>query len=542
MSRKLFALLLAVAMLLSVAPMAMAEDEPMKISVAGYMYGPIDAEKDVVTPAVEKMLLEKHGINVDIDVTYIEYANYNEVLAPRLAGGTAPDVFLAMSDTNLISYYDQGVIASWDVDFFKENAPDVWNFVETGANNGDLADQFDMWKEKSLIDGKMVVVPSLKPDGNMPYKTMIYRGDWIENLGIAEEDLPKTVDEFVDLMYRFTKEDPDGNGADDTYGLSCTALKSLFGAYGIYSGFVGGTSYWYVENDEVKHPDISDKAKEVVSILAGMYADGVIDPEFVTGTEAAPGGYWAASNGLINGYFGASANASIDHFRLKEVLNDAGGPVAQTYWSVNGEDAKFVYAPWPAGPDGDFGWCVGYAVAVSESAVYNAALNNDPEKLAVIFQIMNAFATDDELYMLAAYGIEGEHYDMVDGRPIRKSDLTNADLNEVGVWGCRSLYGADRAFSELAYNLVFYNDPSIANRLNYFKKDQYNSYIQNAVSTTLPSDASYISELNTLRDETWISMIKGEKSVDEWDAYVEEWLSLGGQQLITEANDWYASK
>ena len=542
MTRRLIAILVAVMMLLSIAPVVSAEEDVTKITVAGYMYGPVNDEKDVITPAVEKMLAEKYGINVDIEVTYIEYANYDDVIAPRVAGGTAPDVFLANSETKLNQYYEQNAIASWDVDFFKENAPHVWAFVENGGVNGDLADQFDMWLEKATKDGKMVVVPSLKPDGNMPYKTMIYRGDWLDNLEITEDELPMTVDEFVDLMYRFTKEDPDKNGADDTYGLSCTALKALFGAYGVYSGFVGGTSYWYVENGEVKYPDVSDKAKEVVSILADMYADGVIDPEFVTGTEAAPGGYWAASNGLINGQFGASANASIDHFRLKEILNDAGGPVAQTYWSVNGDDAKFVYAPWPAGPDGDYGWCVGYAVAVSESAVYNKALEADPEKLATIFKIMDAFATDDELYMLAAYGIEGEHYNYVDGKPMRNADMTNADLNEVGVWGCRSLYGADRAFSELAYNLVFYNDVSIANRLNWFKKDQYNSYIQDAVSTTLPSQADLMGELNTLRDETWIAMIKGEKSIDEWDAYVAEYMALGGQQLYDEANEWYNNK
>ncbi|MBO7358590.1 MAG: hypothetical protein J6U72_02065, partial [Clostridia bacterium] len=186
---------------------------------------------------------------------------------------------------------------------------------------------------------------------------------------------------------------------------------------------------------------------------------------------------------------------------------------------------------------------VGYAVAVSESAVYNKALEEDPDKLALIFQIMNAFATDDELYMLAAWGIEGEQYTMVDGKPVRNPEMTNADFNEVGVWGCRSLYGADRAFSELAYNLAFYNDASIANRLNYFKLDQYNSYIQDAVSVTLPSAGTLLTDLNTLRDEYFNAVIHGEKNLEEdWDAYVAEYMSIGGQTLYDEANDWYANK
>ena len=546
MTRKLLSLLVAIVMVMTAIPFAMAEDAPMKITVAGYMFGPIDDTKDVITPAVEKMLLEKHGINVDIVVEYIEYSDYSDILAPRLVpdadgNNNAPDVFLALN--KLDTYYDQGVIASWDIDFFKENAPDVWNFIEAGCVNGELASQFDLWLENATKDGKMVVVPSLKPDGSMPYKTLIYRGDWLENLGVSEDELPKTVDEFVELMTRFAKEDPDQDGEDDTYGFSITAMKALFGAYGMYNGFINGESYWYEEDGELINADVSPKSKTVLELLRDLYADGVIDPEFVKGSERAEGQYWAASVGLINGLYGASANASIDHYRLKGVTgpNDEGGPVAITYWEVNGPDAKFVYAPWPAGPDGDYGWAIDYAVAVSESAVYNKMLENDPEKLATIFKIMNAFATDDELYMLASWGIKGEHY--TDENGVLERTMENAALNEVGVWGCRSLYGADRAYSELAYNLAFYNSPAIANRYKYFVLPQYDSYILNAVSTTLPSaQGTLMTDLQTLRDEAYIAFIRGEKSLDEWDAYVDEYMKAGGQTLYDEANEWFANK
>ena len=518
--------------------------EPVHVSVAGYFFGPVNDEKDVITPAVEARLLEEHGINVDIELVYIEQANYAELINTRLAGGTAPDVFLAQSEQTVETYYDQGVIASWDMEFFKENAPDVWNFIQNGAAYGDLADYVGMWEEYACLDGEMVTIPSFKPDGSMPYKQLIYRGDWLEALGVSEDQLPKTVDEFVDLMYRFAKEDPDGNGQADTYGLSATGIKALFGAYGMYNGFVGGTSYWQEKDGKIVNPDVSDEAKEVVKIIAQMYKDGVIDPEFVTGKESISGSYWAVSNGLVNAKYGVSALASIDHYRLKGVTNaeDAGGPCAQEYWAVNGEDATFAYGPWPKGPNGDYGYSVGYPVAVGESAVYNADI--EEEKLAVIFQIMNAFATDDELYMLAAYGIEGEHYtDNGDGTYTRSADFDNAGFNEIGLWGCRSLYGGDRTFSETSYNAVFYKDKAIENRLNWFEKEQYDSYIMDAVSVTLPSEADLQSEINTYRDETWIKMIKGELDVEaDWAAYVAEYNKLGGQTLTDEANEWFANK
>ena len=538
---RILALALALMMIIALVPTAMAEDEPVKISVAGYMFGPINNDEDVITPAVEQMLKDKYGINVDIEVVYIEQGNYAEILNTQLAGDTAPDVFLAQSSTMLDSYVDQGVIKSWDEEFFKENAPDVYNFIMGGAAYGDLADAVEAWKKASMRDGKMVVIPSFKPDGSMPYKTLIYRGDWLDKLGVAEDALPKTVDDFIALMGRFAKEDPDGDGNDNTFGCSITAMKALFGAYGLGTGFSGSDSYWVLRDGKVVNSDVADDAKEVISTLAAMYADGLIDPEFVAGKESVEGSYWAISNGMVNGLYGVSANASIDHYRLKGIAGpeDAGGRCATEYWAVNGEDSKFVYGPWPAGPNGDYGWMVGTPVAVSESAVYNAKMSD--EKLAVIFQIMNAFATDDELYMLAFAGIEGTHYTKNENGTITRL-LTNEELNAVGVWGCRSLYGADRAFSKLGYDLAFYNDKSIANRLNWFKKDQYNSYIQDVVTETLPSAGDLSAELNTIRDEAYVAFIRGERSMDEWDEYVQSWLDAGGQTLTDEANEWYASQ
>lgn len=533
---RILALVLAAMLVIGLAPAALADDAPMKISVASYMFGPVDNDKDVITPLVEQQLKEKHGINVDIEVVYIEQANYSEILNTRLTGGSAPDVFLAQSATMLNTYYDQGVIKTWTKEFFQENAPDVYNFIVNGAAYGDLAGDVDAWWKAAMKDGEMIVIPSFKPDGSMPYKTMIYRGDWLDKLGVTEETLPKTVDDFVALMGRFATEDPDGNGKDDTYGCSITAMKALFGAYGLGTGFSGSSSYWVNKDGVLVNGDVTDEAKEVVGILAKMYADKLIDPEFVAGKESVEGSYWAISHGMVTGLYGVSANASIDHYRLKEVLNDDGGRCAQEYWAVNGADSTFVYGPWPAGPNGDYGWMVGTPVAVSESAVYNASMSD--EKLAVIFKILNAFATDDELYMTAFGGIEGTHYEKNENGTIKRL-MGNEDLNAVGVWGCRSLYGADRAFSQLGYDLAFYKDASIANRLNWFKKDQYNSYIQDAVTVTLPSNDLF-AELNTIRDETWVAMIRGEKSLDDWDAYVQSWLAAGGQTLTDEANAWFA--
>lgn len=529
------------AVALMTVPYAAADDKPISISVAGYMYGPIEKERDVITPLVEQRLRDVHGINVDIEPIYVEDSDYSQIMNTRLVGGNAPDVFLCRDAQGLETYYDQGVIASWDVDFFKENAPNVYKFINDGAAYNDLKEEVGLWWQTAMRDGKMVTLPSFKPDGSLSFRTVMYRGDWLEMLGIEDDQLPMTLDDFTELMYSFSSKDPDGNEKKDTYGMSSSLLRAFFGAYGIYTGYIGrGNSYWKEENGKLINPDVSDEARQVIERLTKMYADGVIDPEFITGNEAVAGSYWAISNGFVNGRYGTTATASIDHYRMKDVLNDDGGIVAKEYWAINGDDSRFVYGPWPAGPNGDYGAEIEHSVSVIESAVYNAELNNDPEKLATIFKILDAFATDDELYMLAAYGIEGEHYTINEnGQPERNPNLTNADLNAVGVWGCRSLYGSDRAYSKTAYDLIFYNSPTIQNRINWYKKPQFDSYITNAVTVVLPSEADLMGELNAYRDETWTKMITGKVPLTDWNKYVETYMQIGGQKMEEEANEWY---
>ena len=45
----------------------------------------------------------------------------------------------------------------------------------------------------------------------------IIRTDWLKNLGM---EMPTTIDELHDILYAFTYNDPDQNGANDTIEVS----------------------------------------------------------------------------------------------------------------------------------------------------------------------------------------------------------------------------------------------------------------------------------------------------------------------------------
>ncbi len=516
-----------------------------EITFAPYMFAPYDEAQDIVVGEVEKILREKYDIDVTLTNVYVEYPQYKELINMRIAGGTAPDIWLGQNESGIRDYYNQGLIASWDRSFFEKYAPNLNAYINGGGAHGDRADIVDTWWAGACIgtpDGKMITMPQMIGKSAIP-KAMIYRGDWIDNLGVDPENLPSNIDDFIELMYRFKNEDPDGNGQNDTYAFSTSTIKYFLTAFGSYSGFPDSfNSQWYLQDDGVvRNADILPGVKEALTILQELYADGLIDPEFSAKTGENTGGYWAISQGFINGLYGVSGHASMDHYRKREVLNDAGGPVAQEYWAINGEDSDFYFGPWIVGPYGDYGHYVDNDYGLGESYVYNIALEQEPAKLATIFKIMDAFCVDDELAILAEFGIEGETFEYNDFGGI-SSLITNEELNAKGVAVLRSVYGPNYVYNENVIDIMFYKNPAQLVQMEVQEKPFFDSYLKPDITGWPPSQAEYSADLIAFRDETYIGIIKGDLEIDYFDTFVEEWLSRGGQVLQDEANALYAEQ
>ena len=116
-----------------------------------------------------------------------------------------------------------------------------------------------------------------------------------------------------------------------------------------------------------------------------------------------------------------------------------------------------------------------------------------------------------------------------------------AASNQVGIMALRGVYGPDKVYSERCQYLAFYDEPTIKNRLDFFENPQCDMYRQTKLTTVLPSASSYNGEVTTLRKETFTNIIMGVADVDTYDAYVEEWMEIGGSILTQEANEWYAT-
>jgi len=111
---------------------------------------------------------------------------------------------------------------------------------------------------------------------------ILIRKDWLDNLGLS---IPKTIDDFYNVMEAFTYNDPDGNGKNDTYGYGAfietknleeglgTRFSPILGAYGVC-----GTFNYTPKNE---HLNIrSFDYYEAIKFIKKMVSTKVIDPNW----------------------------------------------------------------------------------------------------------------------------------------------------------------------------------------------------------------------------------------------------------------------
>ena len=97
--------------------------------------------------------------------------------------------------------------AFWDLAPFLE---DTAAYPNLSQYNRGVASGF-------TVDGKMIGIYRGRELGR---NGMSYRQDWADKVGITKA--PETIDEFYDMIYKFTYNDPDGNGKRDTFGIELT--------------------------------------------------------------------------------------------------------------------------------------------------------------------------------------------------------------------------------------------------------------------------------------------------------------------------------
>lgn len=456
----------------------------------------------------------------DVDLV-METVSNTDALAVRFASGDIPDVFALYGSYNMEKYQKQNLLAQIPEDMLKEHAPTLLDIYEKDYTG--TIPVMDYCK----IDGKIYALPSIEYSANF-HIPIVYRGDWLAKLGI--DKLPETLEEFEAAAYKIANNDPDGNGVKDTYGISTSAMNAIYGAFGYQVGYDQSSisDTWRAENGKLVFGPVQPKMKEALTILRKWYADGVLDPEYITGENT--GGNVNISNAFLNGTIGITCQGNYSYYRPSFGEGTTAGPARTEMMKLNPEMAENIQIGLPPeGPYGDrgmFQWNM-----YNGSTGFGKQLDEDPDKLAKILDIVEFGVSDYDNWCTMHYGIKGTHWEEspIDGTPVMKDGY---EINTIGA-GATFLVTIPPRYRRQAISEGF-RKWTEENRL-----DEYG--ITNDLLITLPSEQKYTVELKKLQEEAYFQIITGLKPVDYFDEFVEKWYASGGNVLEKEANEWYAS-
>ncbi|ALS27227.1 ABC transporter substrate-binding protein [Paenibacillus sp. 32O-W] len=309
--------------------------------------------------------------NTNITMQFVPNSSYPDKMNITLASGQLPHIMVAdRASASFINAARNG--AFWELGPYLKDYPNLSQANPIVLNN-------------SSIDGKTYGIYRGRVLGRMG---VTLNADWMKKLRL---ELPKTIDEFYNILKAFKEDDPDGNGKDDTYGIVVTKYA---GPWDIMQVWFGAPNKWGEGADGRLVPThMTPEYKEALKFFRKLYEEGLVNEDFAVMDSAV----W--NDPFVNGQAGAFVDVADNARRLDGAMQEKYGKRDEPYTAV--------YQA-PAGPKGQRDMPTsGYSgvLAVSKSAVKNE------EQLKRVLDFLDKL-NDVEMQTLLSYGVEGRHYEM----------------------------------------------------------------------------------------------------------------------------------
>lgn len=464
---------------------------------------------------MQDYILEQTGVKVEIIMPPSDASAEKEKLNLLLAGGDQID---AWWEDDWGKYAKDGIIIPLNEYLEAPEAKALW----------DLWEPWGSWEKMTDSDGNIWAIP--RNTDTVPYPIM-YRTDWLDLLGM---DVPSTFDELNDYLYKIKELDPYGNG--ETIPLMLEKGTSELGIldraeYAFLGGYVeNGNGKWIDETDgKVKPEWLADGYTDFLKQMNQWYQDGIIHKEnFTMDVDTVRGN-------ITKGAVAASA-AWYSRVTLTEATTRENIP------DFDRDKYTYAYCANDKGTIGPNGSLMQTRSVANTRGLMISSKCKHPE--AVIKFVEWSFEWEN--YTTEQYGLEGKYWQY---NPESENAKENKDV--VLIEGGPT-YARDFLMSlavPLEVQTTEYDDDGIQEMHNFWLQKRLSDYqstidpgIENGIvwdKVALAENIPSLNDLNTYKDEELIKFVNGTRSLDTWDAFIEECYQIGLQDYIDEYTRQY---
>ena len=452
---------------------------------------------------------------------------YRNMLNASLASGEIPAVF--EGDYAMFrSCADAGLAA---------DLTEIWGDWASAEMKREAAG-YDRHFEASTVGGRLMAIPKLANSEQSGHLLWI-RTDWLESVGLSA---PETFEDVVEIARAFTDNDPDGNGADDTYGIGLRMdifNTDFHNINGIMSAFGAptrsGEQYFRHEGSGViMNAGIMPEAKEALKLVNQLYHERVIDPGFTN--KGVMNIEEDINNHKVGMGYGAEWNGWYPYAGIYR--ND--GVIYKPYAPPPAHGKKLrigtpFQLPWYNIVDGAYDHPE--AIIVAGNFTYRLLNRDTPDNIRAVYGDMELwrlmpwrFAAPAEFDMqryfeLAYKNNNDEELVPNEYKPVFRQIMSFIDDGNPSAQGIWSQRGPGGAISIITNGLIpagtYYISPILGERPN--------SYV------------ALMTSLNRKMEQAYIEIITGPPGDADsvFDEFADSWMKAGGEQILGELNAMY---
>ncbi|WP_308638074.1 extracellular solute-binding protein [Paenibacillus silvisoli] len=483
-----------------------AEKKLLKFWTASPEIAKVDA------PGV-KAIRDKFGVDVEFVPTGGE--GFKEKVNLMISSGDIPDWMKEPSFTDYDKYMQQGIISEIPQELIEQNMPKYVEWLKRFLGD----DPFKYVRR----DGKIYALPVIWDIG-IDGLDLGIREDWMKKVGVTKT--PETLDELEALLTKFRNDDPDGNGKKDTYGMTSSGenIESMFSS--VFGAFDAYPNIFREKDGKIVRGEIEPGAKQALEVLNRWYKNELIDPEFVVNKgNNVEDKVLTGKAGVVEFYWWAflPGNAFL------------GGEQWYDKLKKTNPDFNFAITGGVKGPDGKYGISQ-YNPAYASGVVFGKQLEQDQDKMVKYMQIFEATQFEPEIYEKMNFGEKDQQWKLgANGTVEYIGAFTDEnERKKLGLGG----YSMSGSFNDYDFQTSYTSDAS----MRQLAKDTRAKGTRN-IDILAPFNKPIYNEtqdkLKQFTTQNFIDFITGRKSLDEFDKFVSEWKSMGGDKVLEEAQQVY---